>query len=185
MSEVCPMRAVKIVVIGWVFGAVAINASGQDAGHVGLTTGYPASIGILWHLSERTAVRPEISFAFNSTSSESLINASTDFSSFSPAVSVLFFSSLRDNLKLYAAPRFGFSRTNGSSEVTEATTDIYSISGTLGGHYALGRRFALFGEAGLQYSHETGSATSTFGIRTKSRGDNVGTRTAVGVVIYF
>ena len=179
------MRAVTIVLIGWVFGAVAMNASAQDAGHVGLTTGYPASIGILWHVSERTAVRPEISFTLNSSSSQSLVNASSDFSSFSPGITVLFFSPLRDNLKLYVAPRFGFSRTSGSSEVTDSTTDIYSISGSLGGQYGLGRRFALFGEAGLQYSHQTGFLTSTLGIQTKSQGDVVGTRTAVGVVIYF
>jgi len=178
------MRLVKIVVIGCALAA-ATTARAQDAGHVGLTTGYPASIGILWHLSERTAVRPEISFTITSSSSQSLVNASSDFSSFNPGISVLFFSSLRDNLKLYVAPRFGFSRTSGSSEVTESTTDIYSISGSLGGHYGLGRRFALFGEAGLQYSHQTGSVTSTLGIQTKSQGDVVGTRTAVGVVIYF
>ena len=179
------MRAGKIVVIGCALAAAATTAGAQDAGHVGLASGYPASIGILWHLSERTAVRPEISFTVNSSSSQSLVNASSDFFSFNPAISVLFFSPLRDNLKLYVAPRFGFSRTSGSSELTESTTDVYSFSGSLGGHYGLGRRFALFGEAGLQYSHQAGSVTSTLGIQTKSQGDVVGTRTGVGVVIYF
>ncbi len=181
------MRAVKIVAIGCVFSAGAATASAQDAGHVGLTAGYPASIGILWHLSERTAVRPEISFTFNSSSSQSLVDATTDFSTFGTGISVLFFSPLRDNLKLYVAPRFGYSRTSGSTSITESTTDIYSISGSFGGHYALGREFALFGEAGLQYSHDSGSLTSSqlLPIQTKSQGDIIGTRTAVGVVIYF
>ena len=181
------MRAVRIVAIGCVFSAAAATASAQDAGHVGLTTGYPASIGILWHLSERTAVRPEISFTLNSSSSESLVDATSDFSTFGTGVSVLFFSPLRDNLKLYVAPRFGYSRTTGSTEFSESATDIYSISGSFGGHYSLGSRFALFGEAGLQYSHQSGSLTSSppITIQTKSHADIVGTRTAVGVVIYF
>jgi hypothetical protein len=181
------MRAVKIVAIGCVFSAAAATTSAQDASHVGLTTGYPASIGILWHLSERTAVRPEISFSFNSSSSESLVDATTDFSTFGTGVSMLFFSSLRDNLKLYVAPRFGYSRTSGSTTITESTTDIYSISGSFGGQYALGHKFALFGEAGVQYNHQRGSLTSSqlLPIQTKSHGDSIGTRTAVGVVIYF
>ena len=179
------MRAVRFLVMGCVFSAAAASADAQDSGRVGLTTGYPSVIGIQWHISESIAVRPEVSFTTTSSSSQSLVNASSDFSSFSPGITVLFFSPLRDNLKLYVAPRFGFSRTSGSSEVTDSTTDIYSISGSLGGQYGLGRRFALFGEAGLQYSHQTGFLTSTLGIQTKSQGDVVGTRTAVGVVIYF
>lgn len=182
------MRTAKIVAIGCVFGAAAASASAQDAGHVGLTTGYPASIGILWQLSERTAVRPEISFTFDNSSSESLVDATSDFSTLGTGISVLFFSPLRDNLKLYVAPRFGYSRTSGSTEFTESTSDIYSISGSLGGHYGLGSRFALFGEAGLQYSHQSGSVTTSLPpipIQTKSNADIIGTRTAVGVVIYF
>lgn len=182
------MRAVKIVAIGCVFGAVAVTATAQDAGRVGLTTGYPASIGVLWHISENIAIRPEFSFTSNSSSSESpFVEATTDFSSLGTEVSVLFFSPLRDNLKLYFAPRFGYSRTSGSSDVTESTADNYSIGGMFGGHYALGRRFAVFGEAGFQYSHVESSVTSSAlpALHTTSTSDAVGTRTAVGVVIYF
>jgi hypothetical protein len=181
------MRAMKIFVMCCVFGAIAAIAHAQDAGRVGLTTGYPASIGIQWHISERTAIRPEISFATSSSSSQSLINATTDFSSFGTGVSLLFFSPLRDNLKLYVAPRFGYSRTSGTTEFTESNTDIYSIGGSFGGHYALGRRFALFGEAGFQYSHQHGAIKSSpaSALQTTSRGDSAATRTGVGIVIYF
>ena len=184
------MRIVRILVIGCGFAAAAATATAQDA-RVGLTTGYPAVIGIQWHTSESIAVRPEISFTTSSSSSQSLVDASTDFSSFSTGISVLFFSRLRDSLKLYVAPRFSYGRTSGSGDVVESTTDIYSISGSLGGHYALSRRFAVFGEAGVQYSHQTGTVTGTvtgpitLPLRTTSRGDNLGTRTGVGVVIYF
>ncbi len=180
------MRTVRILVMGCGFAAAAAaTATAQDSGRVGLTTGYPAVIGIQWHISENIAVRPEISFTTSSSSSQSLIDASTDFSSFNTGISVLFYSPLRDNLKLYVAPRFAYGRTSGSGDTLESITDIYSVSGSFGGHYALGRRFAIFGEAGLQYSHQTGSVTSSSPLRTTSRGDNLGTRTGVGVVVYF
>ena len=182
------MRTVIVLVMGLALGAVAASAQAQDSGRVGLTTGYPAVIGIQWHISETIAVRPEVSFTTTGSSSESLIDASTDFSTFSTGASVLFYSPVRDNVKLYVAPRFAYGRTSGSGDVIESITNVYSISGSFGGHYSLGRRFAVFGEAGVQYSHQTGSATSTISLgplRTTSRGDVVGTRTAVGVVIYF
>ncbi len=181
------MRTVRIVVMGCGLAAAAATAAAQDSGRVGLTTGYPAVIGIQWHLSEGTAIRPEFSFTNSSSSSESLTDASTDFSSFNTGVSVLFYSSLRDNLKLYVAPRFAYGRTSGGGDLVDSTTNIYSVSGSLGGHYTLSRRFAIFGEAGVQYSHQTGTVTGSMVVPllTTSRGDNVGTRTAVGVVIYF
>jgi hypothetical protein len=181
------MHAGKIFVIGCVVGAIASIAHAQDAGRVGLTTGYPASIGIQWHISERTAIRPEISFTTTSSSSQSLIDATTDFLSFGTGVSVLFFSPVRDNLKLYVAPRFGYSRTSGTTEFSESNTDIYSIGGSFGGLYALGRRFAVFGEAGFQYSHQNGSIKSSTAsaLQTTSRGDSAATRTGVGIIIYF
>jgi len=181
------MRAVRFLVMGCVFSAAAASADAQDSGRVGLTTGYPSVIGIQWHISESIAVRSEVSFTTTSSSSQSLIDATTDFSSFNTGVSVLLYSRIRDNLKLYVAPRFAYGRTSGSGDVVESKTDVYSVSGSFGGHYALSRRFAVFGEAGLQYSHQVGSVSGTGAVplRTTSRGDVVGTRTAVGVVIYF
>lgn len=182
------MRPGAVFAIGCLFCATSHAARAQDTGRVGLTTGYPASIGILWHVFERVAVRPEVSFTRNSSSSESsLIDAATDFSSLGTEVSVLFFSPERDKLRLYLAPRFAYSRTTGTSDVSESTADTYSIAGVFGGHYALGRRFAVFGEAGFQYAHTTGSVTSSLSpaLHTSSTTDSVGTRTGIGVVLYF
>src|SRR4051812_20724035 len=169
------MKPIRVFAIGCLFTVAAVAANAQDAPRVGLTTGYPGSIGILWHTSERTAVRPEFSFTTNSSSSQSLIDATSDFSSVSTGISVLFFSSLRDNLKLYVAPRFAYTVLTGSSEITDSTTNMYSVGGVFGGHYALSSRFAVFGEAGLQYSHQTSSVTTSIGtgIRTTGRGDSV------------
>jgi hypothetical protein len=182
------MERVKRIVMATVLGLMATTASAQDEGRVGLTTGYPALVGVIWHVSENIAVRPEFSFANDNSSSESpLVDATTDFSSVATEISVLFFSPLRDGLKLYFAPRFAYSRTSGASDITESRANTYSIGGMFGGHYALGRRFALFGEAGFQYSHVDGSVTSsvTPALHTTSSGDVTGTRTAVGIVLYF
>jgi hypothetical protein len=176
-----------VLVIGSLIGATAASAHAQDQPDVGLTTGYPASIGLLWHINERTALRPQFSFTRMDSSSESLVDATTDFWSLGTEISVLFFSPVRDDLKLYVAPRFAYSRTTGTTESSESTTDSYSVGGMFGGHYSLGRRFAVFGEAGLQYSHANGLLTSVSipGLRRTNTGDSWGTRTGVGVVIYF
>lgn len=164
------------------------TAAAQEPSRVGITMGYPASIGVLWHISDRVALRPEFSFTLTDSSSESLINDETNFWSLGTGVSVLFYSSLTDNLRTYVAPRFSYARTSGDSNVTESTTDVYSFAGMFGAQYSLGRRFAAFGEVGLSYARQNGLATTTIGPLTNTitnHGNAIGTRTGVGVVLYF
>src|SRR5215831_6525287 len=137
-------RRLLIVVVGCLI-AGAVSAEGQDRGRVGLTTGYPAAIGLQWHMADRIAVRPEISFSKSDTSSQSIVDATTDFWSLGTGVSLLFFSPVTDNLRTYVAPRFSFTRTRGHGDTTSSTTDSYLIAGMFGAHYALGQRFAAFG----------------------------------------
>ncbi len=82
------------------------------------------------------------------SSSESLVDDESHFSSLGTGVSVLFYSPLSDNLNTYVAPRFSYTRTSGDSTTTESTTDMYSFGGMFGAHYSLGQRFAVFGEVG-------------------------------------
>ena len=44
----------------------SVPAHAQEGGNLGLVVGYPANIGLLWHATERVAVRPEVSFAISS-----------------------------------------------------------------------------------------------------------------------
>jgi hypothetical protein len=165
-----------------------VRADAQEHGRLGVTMGYPAAIGILWHVSDRVALRPEFSFSQSDSSSESIVSATTDFWSLGTGISALFFSPVSDNLRTYVAPRFSYVRTHGEGDVTKSTTTSYSIAGMFGGQYSLGRRFAAFGEVGFGYSRQTGTATSTVvstEVRTTNRGNSVGTRTGVGVVLYF
>ena len=162
-------------------------AGAQDSGRVGITMGYPASIGILWHVSERVALRPEFSFTTMDSSSASLIGAESSFSSTGTGISALFSSPARDNLRLYVAPRFQYARTHGDSDTTESTTNSYTFAGMFGAQYALGRRFAAFGEVGLGYARQSGSLLTSVVVatRTTSKSNTFGTRTGIGVVLYF
>src|SRR5262245_13190537 len=38
-------------------------AAAQEKGQVGLTMGAPAAVGIVWHVTDRVAVRPELVFS--------------------------------------------------------------------------------------------------------------------------
>src|SRR5689334_14226925 len=93
------MSARFVIVLAWCVIGVAANAPAQDKGRIGVTTGYPAAIGLQCYLADRVAVRPEISFSKADTASESIVAATTDFWSLGTGVSVLFFSSVSDNFR--------------------------------------------------------------------------------------
>lgn len=181
------MRLAAITVLACLLGGALASANAQERGRVGVTMGYPASIGILWHVSDRVALRPEFSFSKTDSTSEGIVDATTDFSSLGTGVSALFFSSITDNLRTYVAPRFSYTRTHGEGDVTESTTTSYSMAGMFGAHYLLGSRFAVFGELGFGYTRQDSTAITTIvsEIRTTSHGNGVGTRTGIGVVLYF
>jgi hypothetical protein len=167
---------------------LSTEAIAQDSPRVGITMGYPASIGVMWHFAEHVALRPEFSFSLTDSSSESIINDEANFWTLGTGVSVLFYSSLTENLRTYVAPRFSYGRTSGESSNTESTTDIYTFAGMFGAQYSLSRRFAAFGEVGVSYARQSGTSTTTIGALTNritSKGNAFGTRTGVGVILYF
>jgi len=181
------MRIRGLLLVCSVIAVISTRASAQEP-TVGITMGYPASVGLLWRVADRVAIRPEFSFALTDSSSESLINDETNFWSVGTGVSVLFYSPVTDNLRTYFAPRFSYARTSGDSNTTESATDVYSFAGMFGAQYSLGRRFAAFGEVGFGYSRQNGSVTSNVGPLTthiSNHGNAVATRTGVGVILYF
>src|SRR4051812_40532108 len=54
------------------------TGSAQDAPKVGLSMGYPAAIGVIWHVTDRLALRPEMSVT---KSASEFIGSSITFSS--------------------------------------------------------------------------------------------------------
>jgi opacity protein-like surface antigen len=195
------MRRLSFLAVFLLAAAGADLASAQDAGPIGLVTGYPATIGILWRASERVAIRPEISFQGQWSDSTGLTSqgtlagtTSTSGTSTSFGAAVLVYFGGREGLRPYFSPRFMFNATSSEASSSSAVggssgaSHYYSISGSAGAEYALGRRFAVFGELGIGYTYLSSSnqfAGTVSGGTSTSTNDTLATRTAVGVIIWF
>ena len=51
-------------------GLTATPASAQEAGDVGVTVSAPSAIGIIWHVTPRVAIRPDLAFSFSESDAE-------------------------------------------------------------------------------------------------------------------
>jgi len=125
-------------------------------------------------------------------------------------VSALLYLSKGDALRTYVSPRFVYTRSTDTSDlglpdgvvlpptlpptlqprgpVTTVVTN-YGASGSFGAQYALAKRFGLFGELGLNYSH-TGNRNSTppltpLSFDTNASNWTIGLRSGVGVIVFF
>ncbi len=91
------------------------------------------------------------------------------------------------------SPRFQYTRGSSSSTIsppfngtpaaTEFTSNAYFFSGSFGAEYGLSNRFAVFGELGFGYTHQT--TDNTFTAAGNSTGHTIGTRSGAGVIVYF
>jgi hypothetical protein len=170
-------------------------ARAQDERQVGLTMGYPASVGLLWHVADNIAIRPELSLSRSSVEASSLDFGvdGTDGWMLGTGVSVLAYLQSGNSLRTYVSPRFTYSRSESTSSgenVTDRETigTNYSVSGFFGAQYALGDRFSVFGEVGFGYNWQNFEARGLFGsqeITTETESHGWSTRTGVGVVLYF
>lgn len=148
-------------------------ARAQDEGKVGLTMGYPSSIGVIWQAADRVALRPEITLSRSTgdSSTNDLLGASpvstNDSTGVGAGVSALFYLHRWEGLRTYVSPRFSYARTSTSASTTsatstsESTVSSYLTSGSFGAQYSLGRHFGLFGEIGLGYTATSTALTST------------------------
>ena len=178
--------------LGWVFVAATVAvlfgsstpAFAQEKGKVGLTIGFPSSVGVIFHVTDKIAIRPEFDFEFGSTEIDSPgIDSSQDSSVFGTGISALFYVRKWDDLHLYVSPRWDYSHGSASTEVTETTANGWGLTGSMGAQYALGKRFAVFGEVGVGYRHSSTKGPAIIEAELKS--DSVGLRSGVGVVVYF
>ena len=202
------MRVSSFVILAVVgtFG-VASDAAAQDQPSVGVTMGYPASIGVVWHVSDRIAIRPEVSLQQISTTSTSVITTvvgivggnvtttttttQTTSDQWNTAVgaSGLFYLERWEALRTYVSPRFLYSRSTSSSASSnsvsnnEFTSNSYFFSGSVGADYTLSRRFGVYGELGFGYSYQ--STTNSFAPAGSNTGHTISTRSGVGAILYF
>jgi hypothetical protein len=185
-------------------------ASAQDTPTVGLSMGYPAAIGVIWHVTDTVALRPEVNVT---KSTNEFIGSSTTFSSgggvvttttttttdnwqVSAGVSGLVYLSKHDALRTYLSPRWAYTRqssspssSNGaaSSTVTGTSGHVNVVSGSFGAQYAISNRFSAFGEVGLAFTRSVSSPAGNgsplpAGSVTAT---NAGTRSGAGVILYF
>jgi hypothetical protein len=166
-------------------------AGAQDKGRAGVTMGYPGTVGVLWHVSENVALRPEFQFSYTSSESSTPdlgLSSSSHGWSIAPGASALFYLKRFDNLRTYLSPRFTFSRSTSSFEsgsfgtAATSTNRSYGGSGSFGAQYSPGDRFSVFAEAGLGVTRTTGRSGQS---STRTSGHQWTLRTGVGAVLYF
>jgi hypothetical protein len=160
-------------------------ASAQEAGKIGVTMGFPASVGIIWHATEKVAVRPEFTFTHSSTEAS---GGETSSTSCGTGVSVLFYAAKWDNAAAYFAPRFAWAHGNGESRGNsgilgaESSSDAYTFTGSFGAQGWIGSRFSVFGEVGLSFTD--GSSENSFSVEPLET-QSFGLRGGAGAVFYF
>ena len=195
-------RSVQLILVtAFLFGAAGA-ADAQQPRRLGLVIGYPTSVGVLWHIADRVALRPEVALDWTkmettSTPTASGIPAVTSTSSgwtTALGVSALFYLGPPDqDLRFYLVPRAAYlwsSRENTSSSSLpllgpfESDLTGFDVSGAFGAQYSLHERFRLFGELGLEYASQESDSGYTLS-RTKLETRALGLRSGVGVVLMF
>jgi opacity protein-like surface antigen len=184
------MYAARIVFVVLMFVVMAAGAaSAQDAGSVGVVMGYPSQVGVLWQVTDRFALRPDVSLSRTSidTTSTSPFGASSSTDGWTVGFGVSALIRLRqwDAVRTYVAPAVGYTRmrnelTSPTLTQSRTTTSGYTAGGALGVQYRPVRPFGVFGEAGVSYVH---SEYTNFG--STASGDSIGTRSAAGVILFF
>jgi len=183
--------------------ALAAPAAAQEKGDVGLTMGYPAAIGVVWHIADWVAIRPDVAMTWTSTDTVSAIDTglpgvpsitsttSADLFNTSIGLSALFYVHTEDRFRLYVVPRAAYLYTSldldedaGLTIGLDESNDGFLVSGALGAQVKAHERFSIFGELGLQYTAQR-SETSRPQFRTENESHSFGLRSAVGVTLYF
>lgn len=196
--SLCRVSLVSCLLLASVTG----TAFAQGERPVGLVMGVPVQVGILWHAAERVAVRPDVSFSWSSSEFDAssipgvTYTSAIDSTRVTTGISVLLYLTDDGELRTYVAPRYTFSRSSAStssdlsgpnvlgasSDSSDSSQTTHSGGGLFGASYAVGSRFAIFGEVGLDVSTSS-SKPSSDGLRSAGKGAS--TRGGVGVVVYF
>jgi len=158
------------------------TASAQDHGPVGVTMAFPAAIGVIFHATDKVAVRPEFTFNHNSTELTTLDATSW---SVGTGVSALFYLRTQDRVQTYISPRFSYthgeSSAVGPTSVPGSSSNGTGFSGSFGAQYSPSAKFSVFGEVGVDYTSSKNKSELTNSDLTNK---SWGTRAGVGVIFY-
>jgi hypothetical protein len=158
--------------------SVCANALAQDAGQVGVLLGFPSEVGVIWHVTDNIAVRPEISFSTGSTENPAIssglslpglsddLSGETSSTTVATGVSALFYFGTWDKLRAYVSPRYTYAHStfesgSGSTLNFDTRSSAHAVTGSFGAHYQLHQRFAVFGETGFGYNRSRTTSTSS------------------------
>lgn len=194
----------RVVAAGTVMAVMLTGgpAVAQEAGDVGITMGYPVAVGVVWHITDAIAIRPDVSMTW--TSSESVNTSGPPLPGLPPVtststvdawntavgVSALFYLQTIDRFRVYLVPRAAYLRssqdldTGGLTSALDTTSNGYLVSGSVGAQVAAHDRFSIFGELGVQYSSQRSEASFSTS-RSENENHTLGLRSAVGVTLYF
>ena len=177
--------------VGWLSSFVLIGvlmsgtAHAQESKTLGVTIGYPSSLGVLWRAADTFAVRPDFTFSGNSLNLPEGAGSS-GASNVGVGVAVLLYLKSDDHLRTYIAPRFDYGYTRTHSDTT-ATSSMSSsrwgagATGLFGTEYSPVTKFGIFAEVGFGFSHSTVPSLSG---GSNGTANTWGTRAGVGVVFY-
>ena len=96
-------------------GLMTTPVAAQEKGDTGLTISAPSAIGVIWHVSEKVAVRPEVSFSFSGTDGDSANVSDIKTHIVTLGGSALFYLGRWDSLRTYFAPRLSYSWSGSST----------------------------------------------------------------------
>lgn len=178
-------------------------AAAQDAGSLGATMGYPGAVGVIWHVTDRIALRPDVTLTRSSSESTTTgpgffpgteLSSTTTSEGWGTTVGLSALVTVRtiERLRIYLTPRLAWSHSSSDNQAgVSGNRSSYDVatrglvtSASVGTQYGLHDHFAIFGEVGLQYSDlETNSDYP--GSRNRTDSTSFGLRSAVGVTVYF
>jgi hypothetical protein len=130
----------------------ATRVAAQDTNRAALVIGLHGP-GVLIPISSTTAFRLDGTLSESSTGDLHVWNESV-------GMSALFYFRSSDALRSFVGPRVAFLNSSGSGGASAKT---WSGQLFFGAEYALGRRFGVFGEAGLSYGRTTGTRVGPAG----------------------
>ena len=162
----------------------ASSASAQQPSGIGITMGYPGSIGVIFDTSDAIAVRPELSFGTTSISGPSSVKTTSH--TFTIGADGLFYMHTYDHVRTYVAPHLDYSHSsnsiNSGSDISGSNHSV-GFAGSFGAQYTPTDRFGVYGEVGLGFTHSSLSGSSS-GFSSGATANAWGTRAGVGVIFY-
>ena len=180
------VRAAVLIAVLSPIPAFAQGAQAQPLPQLGLVAATPGNLAVIWNYSELLAIRPSLGFAHTSTSTDPP-GAESSSTTWSPGVSILFYTRKWDAVRAYLTPGYQYSHqgntvTTGGGVTTESATNSNQFSGSIGAQYDPHRHFGAFGELGLAYTH---SSAQVVGAVSSSKNNTWSVRAAVGAIFFF